>query len=98
MAHEFRLLALSASSLDARACPLPLVPPGSDCTLPGFKVGPVEGGGNCAQPMFWHGITIEPKDTSIDGVATKSYTALPPVPKPGHFTGYYVEIYFPSGV
>jgi len=61
----------------------------SPCKLPGFKVPPVEGGGNCAQPMIWLGKTLQ---ADADG----SFLATPPSPRAGHYMGYYVELFYPS--
>lgn len=61
----------------------------SPCTLPGFKVKKVEGGGDCAQPIIWFGKTLHPED---DG----SFLATPPSPRHGRYTGYYVELFYPS--
>merc|ERR1719506_3620235 len=59
------------------------------CTFPQHQLEkPVFGGGNCLVPIIWLGRTLHGEG----GV----YTALPPEPKKGHWTGYYVEVYFPS--
>ena len=61
------------------------------CSLPGVKIPPLsEGGGNCVQPIIWLGKTLQPDAKGV-------YSATPPEPKPGHWTGYYIEVFFPSG-
>jgi PhoPQ-activated pathogenicity-related protein len=63
------------------------------CTFPEVKIPAVsEGGGNCVVPIIWTGKTLKPTDPSKPNV----FTAIPPEPKDGHWTGYYVEIYYPS--
>lgn len=62
-----------------------------ECKLPQVKIPPVsEGGGNCVVPIIWLGKTLK---ADANGV----YTAVPPEPKKGHWTGYYIEVFFPSG-
>ena len=63
----------------------------SPCVLPGIKLKKeVEGGGNCVQPMIWHRVELK---KAADG----TYTAHPPPPtKAGHYTGYYIEMIYPS--
>ena len=57
-------------------------------------LAPMEGGGNCLVPRFWAKDALEPHRSS-QGAFT--YTATPPMPtKPGHFVGYYMELFFPS--
>jgi hypothetical protein len=63
--------------------------PASSCKLPDIKLKKPMFGGNCLQPIFWLGRTL--KDNG-DGV----FTAMPPEPKHGHWTGYYLEVFFPS--
>ena len=61
------------------------------CTLPDVPLKkPVEGG-NCLQPVVWYGKTLE-EDPATPGL----FTAIPPEPKNGHWTGYYIEVYFPQ--
>jgi PhoPQ-activated pathogenicity-related protein len=49
-------------------------------------------GGNCIQPIIWLGTTLKP---TVKG--GNVYRAEAPKPKKeGHWTGYYVEMYFPS--
>ena len=56
-----------------------------------MKIPPVsEGGGNCVVPIIWLGKTLKPDGNGV-------YTATPPEPKQGHWTGYYIEVFFPSG-
>ena len=59
---------------------------------------PVEGGGNCLVPMFWHSETLKPTVSANDDPhAPLTYTAQPPQPtKTGHFVGYFIELFFPS--
>ena len=60
--------------------------------LPGVKIPPVEGGGNCVQPIVWTGKTL-----SADATNPRVYRATPPAPtRAGHWVGYYVEVFFPS--
>ena len=61
------------------------------CRFPEYALKkPVFGGGNCVVPIFWHEKTMK---ASADGI----YRASPPDPsKKGHWTGYYVEVYFAS--
>merc|ERR1711871_819786 len=60
------------------------------CKLPEIKLkNEVFGGGNCVVPIIWLGKTLDPVSPGV-------YKATPPEPKEGHWTGYYVEVYFPS--
>ncbi len=62
------------------------------CKLPEVKLKhDIFGGGNCVVPIIWFGKTLQ---ESAPGV----YRAIPPEPKEGHWTGYYVEVYFPADV
>jgi len=66
--------------------------PDTNCKLPGVKIPPVEGGGNCVQPIVWTGKTL-----SADATNPRVYRATPPAPtRAGHWVGYYVEVFFPS--
>lgn len=48
-------------------------------------------GGNCLQPIVWKSLELSPDSSG------KVYVATPPTPKhKGHWTGYYVELYFKS--
>ena len=61
--------------------------PSSKCSLPGIPIPPVEGGGNCLQPMLWHSVELKP----VAG-RPNVYKATPPAPtKAGHWVGYYIE-------
>jgi PhoPQ-activated pathogenicity-related protein len=64
------------------------------CTFPEKNIPPVsEGGGNCFVPIIWYGITLKAADPTKPNV----YTGVPPAPKDGKgWTGYFVEIFFPS--
>ena len=49
-------------------------------------------GGNCIQPIIWYGTTLKEVEGS-PGV----FKGTPPKPKKeGFWTGYYVELFFPS--
>lgn len=49
-------------------------------------------GGNCIQPIIWYGTTLKEVEGS-PGV----YKGTPPKPKKeGFWTGYYIEMFFPS--
>ena len=62
----------------------------SPCHLPGISLPkPIMGGGDCVQPMYWH-------ETVLTPLADGTYTATPPDPKEGHFTGYFVELIYPQ--
>lgn len=67
---------------------------GDPCKLPGYPVGPVEGGGNCFQPMIFLGETLHAVRNATDN--STSYVGVPKEPWKGHFTGYYIELFFPS--
>ena len=61
------------------------------CTLPDVPLKKPVDGGNCLQPVVWLGTTLD-EDPSTPGL----FTATPPEPKNGHWTGYYIEVYFPQ--
>ena len=46
-------------------------------------------GGNCVQPIIWLGTTLK-------AVSPGVYKGIPPKPKDSYWTGYYVEMFFPS--
>ena len=65
------------------------------CTSPGKNIPAGEGGGNCLQPIVWYPRKLKAEK----GPAAAPYTfkATPPAPTtPGHWVGYYIELYFPS--
>lgn len=85
------------------------------CRLPGVPIKPVEGGGNCLEPIVWRSTSLEPQpqqhtrgpaaaqDAAANGRTTAApapralvYKATPPAPRSGHWTGYFVELSFPS--
>lgn len=56
-------------------------------------------GGNCLQPIEWHKETLDPATATsytLDGDDAITYTAHPPEPKAGHWTGYFIEVAFES--
>ena len=64
------------------------------CTLPEIHLSKPVFGADCFVPIVWIGTTLSP--SSSDG---STYTAKPPAPtKQGHYTGYFIEVYFPSDV
>jgi PhoPQ-activated pathogenicity-related protein len=67
---------------------------GDPCKLPGYPVGPVEGGGNCFQPMFFIGQDLHPTRDASDN--STRYVGVPKEPWAGHYTGYYIELFYPS--
>lgn len=64
------------------------------CKLPEIPLSKPVFGGNCIQPIIWLGKTLSPS-AGGSGEET-SYIVTPPEPKAGHWTGYYVEVYFTS--
>ena len=40
----------------------------------------------------WHSKTLQPTAVAASGETT--YAATPPAPTDGHWTGYYIEVYF----
>ena len=62
-----------------------------NCTLPDVPLKKPMEGGNCVQPIVWLGKTLT-EEPGAPGV----FKATPPEPKAGHWTGYYIEVYFPS--
>jgi len=67
---------------------------GDPCKLPGVPVGPVEGGGNCLQPMIFLGHDLHGTKRASDNAT--SYVGVPKQPWAGHYTGYYIELFYPS--
>jgi len=64
-----------------------------NCTLPDIPMKkPIEGG-NCIQPIIWLGKTL----SAVEGT-TNVYKAKPPMPLPGFWTGYYIEVFFPNNL
>jgi len=61
------------------------------CSLPGISIPPQEGGGNCVQPVVWTSETL-----TASAASPLLFKASPPAPRQGHWTGYYVEVFFPS--
>jgi len=62
------------------------------CKFPEIKLKKaVFGGGNCLVPILWTGTTLD----AVPG-QPNVYKATPPQPKDGHWTGYYIEVFFPS--
>lgn len=63
------------------------------CTFPWFKLpfGLNLLGGDCVQLAWWHGQELQ-SSTDEPGL----YTAVPPEPSDGKWTGYYIEVYFKS--
>lgn len=62
------------------------------CTFPEVPLKKsVFGGGNCLVPILWGGTTL----TAAPG-QPNVYKAIPPEPKKGRWTGYYIEVFFPS--
>lgn len=66
-----------------------------NCTLPDIPLPKPLFGGNCIQPIIWTGKTLKPAVSVLPGVVT--YKAKPPAPKKGRWTGYWIEMFFPSG-
>jgi len=75
------------------------------CKLPEVPLKKPVFGGNCIQPILWHSTKLEPQqetqmveaqEGSAEGTV---YTATPPEPTVGHWTGYFVEVHFtaPTG-
>ena len=64
-------------------------PSNGNCSLPEIKLAKPIFGGNCLVPIVWH-------STKLTAVKPGVYRAVPPEPKKGHWTGYYIELYFPS--
>jgi hypothetical protein len=77
--RDFRWVRLANN--DTRKCKLPDIP----LPKPIF-------GGNCIQPIIWHGKDLD-KTTHADGTVSYSYT--PPADSK-QWLGYYIEVYFPS--
>lgn len=61
------------------------------CDLPDIKLPKPIFGGNCIQPILWTGIVL---NQTAPGV----YSATPPAPRGGRWTGYYVELFFKSSL
>ena len=64
------------------------------CKLPEVTLKKPVFGGNCLVPIIWHGETLQPD--AVEAGADTVFTATPPEPKAGHWTGYYIEVYFSS--
>lgn len=64
------------------------------CTLPEIHLPKaIFGGGNCVVPIIWHSIKLQ-ESSATPGL----YEGQAPTPKKkGHWTGYYIEMYFASG-
>jgi len=65
----------------------------ANCSLPEIKLKKPMDGGNCVVPIVWAGTTLN----EVAG-SPGLFRATPPEPKTGHWTGYYIEVYFPSNV
>ena len=66
------------------------------CKLPDLPLPTPLFGGNCVQPIIWIGKTLKP-DAPVPSSTVTTWTATPPEPsRKGHWTGYYVELYFKS--
>lgn len=63
------------------------------CTFPWFKLpfGLNLLGGDCVQLAWWSSQELHSSETT-PGL----YSFVPPEPKEGHWTGYYIEVYFKS--
>jgi hypothetical protein len=62
------------------------------CTPPGIPIKPMEGGGNCLQPMVWQATQLVHQPGK-----PREFRASPPRAKQeGHYVGYYVELFFAS--
>jgi len=59
------------------------------CTLPNIHLKKPVFGADCFVPIVWIGTTLEAES---DG----SYVAKAPKPFDGHWSGFYVELYFPA--
>jgi len=68
----------------------------SPCKLPEVHLHKPVFGGNCVVPIVWHGKTLKPQHVTEDGETV--FVGIPPEPKAGHWTGYYVEVYFKAAV
>ena len=64
----------------------------SPCDPPGVPLKPMEGGGNCLQPMLWHAQELQPQPG-----APRVYQAAAPTPTQG-WAGYYVELFFDAAL
>lgn len=59
------------------------------CKLPFIPLPSPIFGGNCLQPIIWHAQELKAEKPGV-------YKATPPKPKDGFWTGYFIEIEFPS--
>ena len=51
-------------------------------------------GPQCLQPIIWEGKSLKQSGVTPNGDSI--YSTHPPKPIPGHWTGYYIEVTFPS--
>lgn len=64
-----------------------------NCTFPEIPLKKPMEGGNCVVPIVWLGKTLN----EVSG-SPGLFKATPPEPKKGHWTGYYIEVFFDSHV
>ena len=53
-----------------------------------------EWGDMCIQPIYWHEQNLKSAGTTKNGDSI--FKAMPPKPKDGRWTGYFVEVKFPG--
>jgi len=61
-----------------------------------FPYIPVPGKTECLQPIFWEKIDLFESGTVNPEGTAKVYSVIPPDPKEGHWTGYFVDMKFPG--
>lgn len=63
------------------------------CTKPYIPLPNPIFGGNCIQPIFWHGTDLNATTSSNGDLLTYTYT---PPAKMKNWMGYYIEVFWPS--